>query len=107
MCEPRLPVLKPVCSVAARNPDQVVACVALTGRGGQGLPKPGLRRAALTVVFGLWLAWFVSAELPIYAVSEEARLEVARAIYEVAAVGGEVLFELDSQLERRRPVCYA
>ncbi len=75
--------------------------------------------AVLAVVFGLWLAWFVSAQLPIYALSEEARLEVARAVHEVAAdaggrivevraavggevAAGEVLFELDSQLELRR-----
>ncbi len=75
--------------------------------------------AALAVVFALWLAWFVSARLPIYAISEDARLEVERAVHQVAAAAGgrivevraavgqevtagEVLFELDSRLERRR-----
>ncbi len=75
--------------------------------------------AVVAVIFALWLVWFVSAELPIYATSEEARLEVERAVYEVAAAAGgrivevraavgqevaagEVLFELDAELERRR-----
>ncbi len=75
--------------------------------------------AVLLVVFALWSAWFVAAELPIYAASEEARLEVERAVYQVAAAAGgrivevraavgqevaagDVLFELDAELERRR-----
>ncbi len=75
--------------------------------------------AAVGLLLAIWLAWFVSAELPVYAMSAEARLEVERAVHEVAAdaagriiearaqVGqevavGDVLFELDAQLERRR-----
>ncbi len=75
--------------------------------------------AALVVVLGLWLTWLAFSRLPIYAISLEARLEVARAVHQVAAdasgrivearamVGqqvaeGDVLFELDSELERRR-----
>ncbi len=75
--------------------------------------------AVAAAVFALWTAWFVSAELPIYATSAEARLEVERAVHEVAAdaagrivevraavgqkvAAGDVLFELDAELERRR-----
>ncbi len=75
--------------------------------------------AVVAAVFALWLAWFVSAELPIYASSAEARLEVEQAVYQVAAAAGgrivevraavgqevaagDVLFELDAELERRR-----
>ena len=75
--------------------------------------------AALAVLLGLWLTWFLSARLPVYALSEEARLEVERAVHPVAALAagrivearaavgqevepGDVLFELDSELERRR-----
>ena len=71
------------------------------------------------VVFALWCAWFISADLPVYALSGEARLEVERAVREVSAAAagrivevratvgqdvaaGEVLFALDSELERRR-----
>ena len=67
----------------------------------------------------LWTVWFMSADLPIYATSAEARLEVERAVHQVAAdasgrvvevraaVGqevneGDVLFQLDSELEHRR-----
>ncbi len=75
--------------------------------------------AVLTVVLALWTAWFVTARLPIYALSSEARLEVERAVHQVAADAagrivavhatvdqevdaGDVLFELDAELERRR-----
>ncbi len=70
-------------------------------------------------VLALWTLWFVSAELPIYTMSAEARLEVERAVHQVAAdaggrivevraavgqevAAGDVLFQLDSELERRR-----
>lgn len=73
----------------------------------------------LAVLLATWLLWFVAAELPVFAVSDEARLEVEAAVHPVAAhtsgrlvevsavVGGEVnagdvLFELDAALERRR-----
>ena len=75
--------------------------------------------AVLVVVLALWSAWFISARLPIYALSAEARLEVERAVHPVAAnaggrivavraavdqevSAGDVLFELDAELERRR-----
>ncbi len=78
-----------------------------------------LALAGSALFLGLWLAWFVAAELPVYVASEEARLEVEQAVHPVAAhvggrivevravVGGEVtagdvLFELDAELERRR-----
>lgn len=77
----------------------------------------GLSILALLLVG--WFVWFVAAELPIFAVSDEARLEVEAAVHPVAAhtggrltavraavggevAAGEVLFELDADLERRR-----
>ncbi len=75
------------------------------------------------VAFGflllLWMVWFFAAELPVYAISEDARLEVEQAPHPVAALEGgrvvtvfaqvgldvemgDVLFELDSELEQRR-----
>ncbi len=73
----------------------------------------------LSLLLGLWFFWLVAAELPVYVTSEQARLEVDRAVYTVAAdavgrlvevrgeVGqevaeGDVLFALDAELERRR-----
>ncbi len=75
--------------------------------------------AALAFLFAGWLAWFTAARLPIYALSDDARLEVEQDVHPVSALAGgrivearaevgkevevgEVLFELDSELERRR-----
>ncbi len=73
----------------------------------------------LSLLLGLWFLWLVSAEVPVYATSGQARLEVDQAVYTVAAdavgrlvevrgvvgqevAAGEVLFALDAELERRR-----
>ena len=78
-----------------------------------------LALAGSVLFLGLWLAWFVAAELPVYVTSDEARLEVEQAVHPVAAqvggrvvavraavgqevTAGDVLFELDAELERRR-----
>lgn len=78
-----------------------------------------LALAGAALFLGLWFAWFVAAELPVYVRSDEARLEVEQAVHPVAAhtsgrivevraavgevvTAGEVLFELDAELERRR-----
>ncbi len=74
---------------------------------------------ALVLLLALWLVWFLTADLPVYAASARARLEVEHAVHSVAAltagrivevravVGqkverGEILFGLDSELEQRR-----
>ena len=73
----------------------------------------------LALLLALWLVWFLTADLPVYALSEAARLEVEQAVFPVAALAagrmievravvgqevasGDVLFELDSELEQRR-----
>ncbi|MEM7584716.1 MAG: HlyD family efflux transporter periplasmic adaptor subunit [Acidobacteriota bacterium] len=78
-----------------------------------------LAMVLLSLLLGLWLLWLVSAEVPVFATSSAARLEVDQAVYEVAAdaggrlvevvarvgqvvTSGEVLFALDATLEQRR-----
>jgi multidrug efflux pump subunit AcrA (membrane-fusion protein) len=73
----------------------------------------------VVLLLGLWLAWFLSARLPVYAVSQAAHLEVEhsahpvvvpvggqllniRAVVGQAVEAGDVLFELDHALERER-----
>src|SRR5258708_7142298 len=74
---------------------------------------------AMLVLTGAWLAWFVMSELPVYVVSETARLEARRAVHTLTArssgrilkvavaVGqrvreGELILELESEVEQRR-----
>lgn len=74
--------------------------------------------AGVAGLAALWAAWFLLAEVSVYAVSSEARLEVERAAYPVdapvdgrlvavhAVLGrpvkeGELLFELDAEDSRR------
>jgi multidrug resistance efflux pump len=73
----------------------------------------------LTLLLAAWLAWFLRARLPLYVVSETARLEAERAVYPISAqvsgrlrrvavamgqevAAGDVLFELESEVEERR-----
>jgi multidrug resistance efflux pump len=75
--------------------------------------------AALLALLCLWLVWFFAAEVPVYVVSEAARIESQRAAYPISAqVGGrvrrvavslgqtvkagDVLFELEADVERQR-----
>lgn len=73
----------------------------------------------LLVLLAAWLAWFLLAELPVFVISETARLEAQRAVHPISAqvsgrlsrvavaVGqevsaGDVLFELEAEIEERR-----
>ena len=75
--------------------------------------------SGLLVLLAAWLAWFLRAEMPVYVVSETARLEAQRAVHPISAqVGGrlrrvavtvgqevsagDVLFELEAEVEERR-----
>ena len=66
-----------------------------------------------------WLAWFLGAELPVYVLSETARLEALRAVHPISAqvggrlrrvavvvgqqvASGDVLFELEVEVEQSR-----
>src|SRR5258708_34503377 len=74
---------------------------------------------AMLVLTGAWLAWFVMSELPVYVVSETARLEARRAVHtltarssgrilKVAVAAGQrgreggLILELESEGEQRR-----
>ncbi|WP_164018957.1 HlyD family secretion protein [Pyxidicoccus trucidator] len=82
-----------------------------------GFRRPGQVLLILALLACGWLAWFVFARVTVYEVSEDARLEVDRAVYPVEAqvdgrilvsrldIGrnvqqGEVLLELDSSNQR-------
>jgi len=86
------------------------------------LAGDGLRRALLVgaaLLLAAWTAWFLLARVTVYAVSDDARLEVDRATSPVEAQvagrlvvnhmrlgrrvrAGELLAELDCEVERRR-----
>ncbi len=76
-----------------------------------------LRAGVLVAVFGLWLTWFLVAEISLVAKSDLARLESARSVHTVEApvsgsisvarvslgqsvVSGELLVELESEEQR-------
>jgi multidrug resistance efflux pump len=82
-----------------------------------GFRRPGWALAILALLASGWMAWFVSSRVTLYEVSENARLEVDRAVYPVEAqvdgrilssrldIGrqvqkGEVLLELDAGAQR-------
>jgi membrane fusion protein (multidrug efflux system) len=82
-----------------------------------GFRRPGWALAILALLASGWIAWFVSSRVTMYEVSENARLEVDRAVYPVEAqvdgrilssrldIGrqvqqGEVLLELDAGAQR-------
>lgn len=94
-------------------------------RSVRSLSKERSRLTALFLVFlallllAAWLAWFLRALLPLYVVSETARLEAERAVYPISAqvagrlrrvavavgeevAAGDVLFELEAEVEERR-----
>lgn len=71
------------------------------------------------VFLALWTSWLLLARVPVYVASREARLEVAQDAYRIEArvdgqvsrvatevgrrvTAGDVLFELDDEVERRR-----
>lgn len=75
--------------------------------------------AAVSLLLGIWVFWFLEAELPLYVVSESARIEAQRAAHPVTAqvegrivrvavqvgqrvAAGEVLIELEGEIEDRR-----
>ncbi|MGZ3457521.1 MAG: HlyD family secretion protein, partial [Archangium sp.] len=82
-----------------------------------GFRRPGRILAFVVLLAGGWLVWFVCARVTVYEVSDNARLEVDRAVYPVEAqvdgritssrldIGrnvqqGEVLLELDARTQR-------
>jgi membrane fusion protein (multidrug efflux system) len=90
----------------------------------RAISNDGSRRAvlwllSLLVLAALWLGWFLLAPIGVVATSERARLEVAREVHEVQAPtagrvvathlvlgrelkAGDVLIELDSEIDRLR-----
>lgn len=82
-----------------------------------GFRRPGWALAIVALVAGGWIAWFLLSRVTVYEVSENARLEVDRAVYPVEAqvdgrilashleIGrqvheGDVLLEMDSRAQR-------
>jgi membrane fusion protein (multidrug efflux system) len=81
--------------------------------------RSALTTSAALVVLAAWCTWFVRANVGVYETSEAARLEVDRAVYSIDApvsgrivavhlaidstvAEGDVIAELDSEVERRR-----
>ena len=84
---------------------------------GDGFRRSGWALAILALLASGWVVWFVCSRVTVYEVSENARLEVDRAVYPVEAqvdgrilssrlnIGrqvqkGEVLLELDAGSQR-------